>query len=72
MEENGVAEVGVRQRVVRSDQNCLLFRVESRIFNLRAFHFQASAPWHYNTGFFSYNALAGGVLTGSSSTAIGS
>jgi len=25
---------------------------------------EASAPWHYNAGFFAYNSLAGGVLTG--------
>ncbi len=25
---------------------------------------EASAPWLYNAGFFAYNALAGGVLTG--------
>ena len=25
---------------------------------------EASAPWHYNCGFFAYNVLAGGVLTG--------
>lgn len=51
-EENGVAEVRWRTGMVSLKENLRLTRL------------QAASPYNENVGFMSYNALAGGMLTG--------